>query len=86
MGGNPCIPYGNAGICPLALGHSADVLIWGGYGHSRTQRDFFDFEVGGHGGAYKGRVHIIVPFIGPQLGRLATSPLITSAFSRIPYG
>ena len=41
-------------ICPLAPGTSADVLIWDGYGPSRTQGDFFDFEVGGHDGAYKG--------------------------------
>ena len=50
-------------ICPLASGTSADVLIWDGYGPSRTRGDFFDFEVGGHDGAYKGRVHVIVPFI-----------------------
>ena len=41
-------------ICPLALGTSADVLIWDGYGPSCTRGDFFDFEVGGHDGAYKG--------------------------------
>ena len=51
-------------ICPLAPGTLADVLIWDGYGPSRTQGDFFDFEVGGHDGAYKGRIHVIVPFIG----------------------
>ena len=32
-------------ICPLALGTSADVLIWDSYGPSRTRGDFFDFEV-----------------------------------------
>ena len=41
-------------ICPLAPGTSADVLIWDGSGPSRTRGDFFDFEVGGHDGAYKG--------------------------------
>ena len=51
-------------ICPLAPGTSADVLIWDGYGPSHTRGGFFDFEVGGHDGAYKGRVHVIVPFIG----------------------
>ena len=40
------------------------VLIWDGYGPFRTPGDFFDFEVGGHDGAYKGCVHVIVPFIG----------------------
>ena len=35
-------------ISPLALGTSADVLIWDVYGPSRTRGDFFDFEVGGH--------------------------------------
>ena len=33
-------------------------------GASRTRRGFFDFEVGGHDGAYKGKVHVIVLFIG----------------------
>ena len=51
-------------ICPLAPRTSAHVLIWDGYGPSRTRGDFFDFEVGGHDGAYKGRIHVIVPFIG----------------------
>ena len=51
-------------ICPLAPGTSSDVLIWDGYGPSRTRGDFFDFEDGGHDGAHKGRVHVIVPFIG----------------------
>ena len=46
-------------ICPLAPGTSVDVLIWDGYGPSRTRGDFFDFEVGGHDGAYKGRIHVI---------------------------
>ena len=53
-------------ICPLAPGTSADVLIWIGYGMG----DFFDFEVGGHDGAYKGRIHVIVPFIGRKNGTL----------------
>ena len=47
-------------ICPLAPGTSADVLIWDGYGPSRTRGDFFDFEVGGHDGAYKGQIHVII--------------------------
>ena len=57
-------------ICPLAPGTSADALIWDGYGPSRTRGDFFDFEVGGHDGAYKGRIHVIVPFIGRKNGTL----------------
>ena len=51
-------------ICLLAPGTSADVLIWDGYGLSRMRGDFFDLEVGGHDGAYKGRVHVTVLFIG----------------------
>ena len=51
-------------ICPLASCTSADVLIWDGYGPSRTRGDFFDSEVGCHDGTYKGRVHVIEPFIG----------------------
>ena len=63
--------FGNiAWICPLAPGTPADVLIWDGYGPSRTRGDFFDFEVGGHDGAYKGRVHVILPFIGRKTGIL----------------
>ena len=57
-------------ICPLAPRTSSDVLIWGGYGLSRSRGDFFDFEVGGHDGAYKGWIHVIVPFIGKKNGTL----------------
>ena len=36
---------GNIGwICPLAPGTSVDVLIWDGYGPSRTRGDLFNFE------------------------------------------
>ena len=34
------------------------------------KRGFVDFEVGGHDGAYKGRVHVIVPFGGRKNGNL----------------
>ena len=51
-------------ICLLAPRTSADILIWDGYGPSCTRGDFFGFEVGSHDGAYKGCVHVIVPFIG----------------------
>ena len=57
-------------ICPFALGISMAVLIWDGYGLSRTHVDFFDFEVGGHDSANKGRIHVIVPFIGRKNGNL----------------
>ena len=33
-------------------------------------RGFFDFEVGGHDGAYKGWIHVIVPFVGRKNGTL----------------
>ena len=55
---------------PLGPRASADVLIWDGYGPSRTRGDFIDFEVGGHDGAYNGRIHVIVPFIGRKNGTL----------------
>ena len=42
-----------------------------GYGPSHTRGEFFDFEVGGHDGAYKGRVHVIVPFVGRKNGNLS---------------
>ena len=51
-------------IRPLAPGTSADVLIWDGYGPSRTRAEFPDFEVWGHDGAYKGRLHVVAPFVG----------------------
>ena len=40
------------------------------------KRGIFDFEVGGHDGAYKGRVYVIVPFVGRKHGKLfdANSP------------
>ena len=44
----------------FALWSCADVLVWGGYGPSCTQGDFF--EVGIHDGAHKGWVPVIVPF------------------------
>ena len=59
-------------IRPLASTTSADVLIWDGCGLSCTHADFFDFEVGGHDGGYKGRIHVIVPFIGRKNGNLTT--------------
>ena len=34
-------------ICPLAPSTFADILIWDGYGPSRTRGDFFDSEVVG---------------------------------------
>ena len=45
---------------PLGPGSSVDVLIWDGYGPSGTRGD----------GAYKGRIHVIVPFIGRKNGTL----------------
>ena len=46
--------------------------LWCGHlsGPSHTTGGFFDFEVGGHDGAYKGRVHVIVPFVGRKNGKL----------------
>ena len=39
-------------------------------GRSHTRGGFFDFELGGHDGAYKGRVHVIVPFVWRKNGKL----------------
>ena len=64
-------------ICPLAPRTSVDVLIWDGYGPSCTRGDFFDFEVGGHDGAYKGRIHVIVPFMGRKNGQPANNVTMT---------
>ena len=56
---------------PLELGLMPPTLQ---YGHvsdpSRTRRGLFDFEVGGQDGAYKGKVHVIVPFVGRKKGKL----------------
>ena len=51
-------------ICPVLPGTSADVKIWDKYGPQRTKGCFMEFEVGAHDGAYKGRLHSHVPFIG----------------------
>ena len=53
------------GFAPWPPGHQP--MFWDRYGPSRTRGDFFDFEVGGHDGAYKGRIHV-VPFIGRKNG------------------
>ena len=37
-------------------------------GPSCTRGGFFDFEVGGHDGAYKSRVHVIVRFVAQKNG------------------
>ena len=51
-------------ICDLMPGTSADVMIWDQRGPSRTHGQFFDFEIGAHDGAYKGRLHAAVIYIG----------------------
>ena len=42
-------------------------MIWDQHGPSRTHGQFFNFEVGAHDGAYKGRLHIVVLILGGQL-------------------
>ena len=65
--------FSHALVWPLELGLSTPTL-WCGHlsGPSCTRGGFFDFffEVGGHDGAYKGRVHVIVPFVGRKKGKL----------------
>ena len=57
-------------VWPLELGLRTPTLRCGHLsGASRTRGGFLDFEVGGHDGAYKGRVHVIVPFVGRKNGK-----------------
>ena len=72
------------GTCRARRGKSSHALVWplewglrtptlrcGRLsGPSRTRGGFFDFEVGGHDGAYKGRVRVVVPFVGRKNGKL----------------
>ena len=63
--------FSHALVWPLKLGLRTPTLRFGySSGPSRTRGGFFDFEVGGHDGAYKGRVHVIVPFVGRKNGIL----------------
>ena len=63
--------FSHALVWPLELGLWTPTLRCGHLsGLSRTRRGFFDFEVVGHDGAYKGRVHVIVPFVGRKNGNL----------------
>ena len=56
-------------VWPLELGLRTLTLQCGHLSSpSRTRGGFFDFEVDGHDGAYKGRVHVIVPFAGRKNG------------------
>ena len=58
-------------VWPLELGLRTPTLRCGHLsGPSHTRGRFVDFEVGGHDGAYKGRVHVIVPFVGRKNGKL----------------
>ena len=62
--------FSHALVWPLDGIKDSHSLVWPLSGPSRTRGGFFDFEVGGHDGAYKGRVHVIVPFVGPKNGKL----------------
>ena len=54
---------------PLELGLATPTLRCGHLsGPSRRRGGFLDSEVGGHDGAYKGRVHVIDPFVGRTKG------------------
>ena len=48
-------------------GTALDVTIWDKYGLPRKLDLFKDFQVGCHGGAYKGRLHSPAPFIGRKV-------------------
>ena len=45
-------------------------MIWDGYWPSCTHGDFLEFQIGAHNGAYKGRMHRVVQFIGKNSGTL----------------
>ena len=61
--------FSHALVWPLELGLRTSTLRCGHLsGPPRTRGGFFDFEVGGHDGAYKGRVQVIVPFVGRKNG------------------
>ena len=63
--------FSHALVWPLELGSRTPTLRCGHLsGPSCTRGGFFHFEVGGHYGAYKGRVHVIVPFVGRKNGKL----------------
>ena len=63
--------FSHALVWPLELGLRTPTLRCGHFsGLSHTRGRFFDFEVGGHDGACKGRVHVIVPFVRRKNGDL----------------
>ena len=63
--------FSHALVWPFELGLRTPTLRSGHLsGPSRTRGGFFDFEVGDHDGAYKGRVHVIVPFVWQKNGDL----------------
>ena len=51
-------------VCPVLPCVSAAVRVWDKYGPQRPKGCFREFQMGIHGGAYKGRLHSQVPFIG----------------------
>ena len=63
--------FSHALVWPLELGLRTTTLCCGhSSGPSCTRGGFFDFEVGGHDGAYKGRVPVVIPFVGRKNGKL----------------
>ena len=63
--------FSHALVWPFELGIRTPTLRCGHLrGRSRTRGGFFHFEVGGHDGAYKGSVHVIVPFVERKNGQL----------------
>ena len=63
--------FSHALVWPFQLGLRTPTLRCGHLsGPSHARGRFFDFEVGGHDRAYKGRVYGIVPFVGRKNGKL----------------
>ena len=75
--------FSHALVWPLELGLRTPILRCGYLsGSSHTRGGFFDLEVGGHDGANKGTVHVIVPFVGRKMGSylIANSHTMCSCF------
>ena len=65
------VKFSHALVWPLKLGLRTPTLRCGYMNRpSHTRGGFFDCEVGDHDGAYKGRVHMIVRFVGRKNGSL----------------
>ena len=56
------------GVAPRVGVKDSHSSVWPLERSVTHKRGFFDSEVGGHDGAYKGMVHLIVPSVGRKMG------------------